>query len=104
VKILKERIRLITGIREYNDTRLKNLEKILKHYSTHVFKPGQKYNFDEISYINEHMIMERFFAFVIDFKLNEIMVNGEKKQIVDSKEIVLLFKKCSSNSKNLDLP
>jgi hypothetical protein len=49
------------------------------------------------------MIMERFFAFLIDFKLNEIKVNGERKQLVDSKEIVLLFKKCSSNSKNLDL-
>jgi hypothetical protein len=48
--------------------------------------------------------MERFFAFINDFKLNEISINGEANQLADRKEIILIFKKSSSNARNLDLP
>lgn len=50
------------------------------------------------------MIMERFFAFVNDFKLNEIRFNGEDQQLADRNDIILIFKKSSSNARNLDLP
>jgi hypothetical protein len=67
---LQERLRLINSCREYDETRISSLERIFKHYSTHLFRSGQNYDFDQIGYLNKHLIMERFFAFINDFKLN----------------------------------
>jgi hypothetical protein len=38
---------------------------------------------------------------VLDFQLNEVVVKDERKAAVDRNEIVLLFKKCSANARNL---
>lgn len=80
-----------------------NLQRLLKHYSTNIFRPGVKYDFDQIKYINEHLIVERFLAFIKDFGLNEITVNGEIKNIVEPKQLALLFKTSSPDSRNVDL-
>lgn len=58
--------------------------------------------FDRIVYENEHLTIERFFAFIKDFKLNEIPIDeGVNKQLTDRNNIILLFKKASSNARNL---
>lgn len=61
-------------------------------------------DFDRIVYENEHLTIERFYAFILDFQLNEAIIHGEKKLLADRSEITLLFRKCSSNGRNLDLP
>ena len=58
-------------------------------------------SFDRIEYENQHMTLERFFAFINDFKLNEIPVDDTNKQLTHPNNIILLFKKCSSNARNL---
>lgn len=45
--------------------------------------------------------MERFFLFLKDFELT-IMNNGEKKEeVIDKNAIILLFKKTSSNARDV---
>lgn len=39
-----------------------------------------------------------------DFKLNETIYNGEPCQLAERNDIILIFKKSSSNARNLDLP
>ena len=46
--------------------------------------------------------MERFFAFIADFKLNEIPGDdGSPKVLTDRNNIILLFKRVASNIRSL---
>lgn len=60
-------------------------------------------SFDEINFEYEHLTVERFFVFIVDFKLNEIPSDdGSSKQLTDRNPIVLLFKKASSHVRLLN--
>ena len=48
------------------------------------------------------MTLERFFALINDFKLNEIPVDDNNKQLTHPNNIILIFKKCSYNARNLE--
>ena len=50
-------------------------------------------SFDRIEYENQHMTLERFFALINDFKLNEIPVDDNNKQLTHPNNIILIFKK-----------
>ena len=65
-----------------------------------MFRNGR--NFEKIVYDSEHLNMERFFAMLNDFKLTEIESEGQVKQVTDRNNIVLIFKQCSSNARELE--
>ena len=46
--------------------------------------------------------MDRFFTFLKDFGLTQAKVDGSVKEVLDKQEVVLLFKKMSSNCKDLN--
>jgi hypothetical protein len=46
--------------------------------------------------------MDRFFVFLKDFGLTVGKIDGVAKEVVDKNEIVLMFKRVSINSKDLN--
>ena len=61
-------------------------------------------SFDRIGSENKHLIMERLFAIIQDFNLNQIVHNGKQHPLADKNQIGLLFKKSASDARNLDFP
>ena len=57
--------------------------------------------FERLEYEKVHLTMERFFVFVKDFELILMEVKGKKEEVVDKNNIITIFKKISSNSKDL---
>lgn len=46
--------------------------------------------------------MDRFFVFLKDFGLTVGKIDGVMKEVIDKNEIVLMFKRVSINSKDLN--
>ena len=81
--------------------RLQHLEEIFKHYCTHIFRTGRYMTFERLEYERVHLTMDRFFVFLKDFELILMEVKGKKEEVVDKNNIITIFKKISSNSKDL---
>lgn len=45
--------------------------------------------------------MDRFFLFLKDFDLTSATIQGKKKDVIEKPNITLLFKKVSSNAREL---
>lgn len=46
--------------------------------------------------------MDRFFVFLKDFGLTMAKIDGVLKEVIDKNEIILMFKRVSINSKDLN--
>lgn len=46
--------------------------------------------------------MDRFFVFLKDFSLTTAKIDGVSKEVIDKNDLVLLFKRVSVNSKDLN--
>ena len=57
--------------------------------------------FERLEYEKTHLTMDRFFVFLKDFELILMEVKGKKEEVVDKNNIITIFKKVSSNSKDL---
>ena len=57
--------------------------------------------FERLEYERVHLTMDRFFVFLKDFELILMEVKGKKEEVVDKNNIITIFKKISSNSKDL---
>jgi len=77
------------------------LEEIFKYYCTHIFKIGKHMTFDRLEYEREHLNTERFFLFLKDFNLTVTEIEGKPKDIIPKASIMTIFKKISSNSRDL---
>lgn len=77
------------------------MEEIFKHYCTHIFRTGRYMTFERLEYERVHLTMDRFFVFLKDFELILMEVKGKKEEVVDKNNIITIFKKISSNSKDL---
>ena len=58
--------------------------------------------FERLEYEKTHLTMDRFFVFLKDFELILMEVKGKKEEVVDKNNIITIFKKVSSNSKDLN--
>lgn len=57
--------------------------------------------FDRLEYEKAHLGMDRFFLFLRDFELTSAQIDGKKTEVVDKNDLVLIFKKVSSNCKDV---
>lgn len=59
--------------------------------------------FDRLEYEKVHLTIDRFFIFLKDFNLTSIKAkDGKIREIIDKQEIIKLFKKVSTNCKDLN--
>lgn len=93
------RHKLISKAGELSLVRLNHLEEVFKHYCTHIYKTGKHMTFERLEYEKVHMTIERFFLFLKDFELTSAEIEGKKREVVDKNNIILIFKKMSSNAR-----
>ena len=57
--------------------------------------------FERLEYEKLHMTLERFFLFLKDFGVLKAIVEGVEREVIDKNVIITLFKKVSSNAREL---
>lgn len=57
--------------------------------------------FDRLEYERVHLTMDRFFLFLKDFELTLMRSSEKKEEVLDKNAIITVFKKISSNCRDL---